>query len=281
MARIAVADAFVISHTKSGRTWLRAMVSHVYHRRYGLPPDELLIFDNLQALDRRVPRIFFCRDLDIPVYLLRQRRAVLPLDRPTLFLVRDPRDVAVSFRLHLQSRAGKVELYRKAIAPTKLTLDPFAFAMDLEVGVPRIIEHYNRWHATMARMPHPKLVTYEDLRADPTGQLDGVMRHFGLEPTPDELAAAVRFGSFGSLAEKERSGFFQSERLRPSGKGEAPGFKVRRGVVAGYRQDFSAEQLAVLDRLVADSLHPAFGYGRRTDVGGTPGQPIGDELAIS
>ena len=74
-AMYAGADVLVLARTKSGRTWLRAMMSHVYQRRYGLPDNELLIFDNLHERDAQVPRIYFGRDLEIPLYLLRQRRA--------------------------------------------------------------------------------------------------------------------------------------------------------------------------------------------------------------
>ncbi|HSH26284.1 MAG TPA: hypothetical protein VK972_00710, partial [Wenzhouxiangella sp.] len=42
------ADALICFHAKSGSTWLRAMVSHVYHQRYGTPADVLLQHGNLR-----------------------------------------------------------------------------------------------------------------------------------------------------------------------------------------------------------------------------------------
>ncbi len=45
------ADGIIVSHTKSGRTWLRVIISNVYHLQYGVPPDELIKFDNLHNLN--------------------------------------------------------------------------------------------------------------------------------------------------------------------------------------------------------------------------------------
>ena len=39
------------------------MLSHLCHRRYGVPEGELLEFDNLHRLDPRIPRVFFTHDL--------------------------------------------------------------------------------------------------------------------------------------------------------------------------------------------------------------------------
>ena len=59
LRRIRTADAAVVSVGKSGRTWLRAMLSHVYHQRYGVPESELINFDNFNARHVAIPRILF------------------------------------------------------------------------------------------------------------------------------------------------------------------------------------------------------------------------------
>lgn len=110
------ADLLVLSRTKSGRTWLRVMLSHLYHLRYGVPADELLNFDNLHRLDPRIPKVHFSHDTTFAHH----RPAGRPLDaRPKqklLFLVRDPRDVAVSFYHHVQRRASAREAKSPSIS---------------------------------------------------------------------------------------------------------------------------------------------------------------------
>ncbi len=59
--RLRHSDAIVVTHTKSGRTWLLVMISHLFHLKYGTPEREIVKFDNLHRLDARVPKIYFTR----------------------------------------------------------------------------------------------------------------------------------------------------------------------------------------------------------------------------
>ena len=59
--RLRQSDAIVVTHTKSGRTWLLVMISHLFHLKYGTPAREIVKFDNLHRLDARAPKIYFTR----------------------------------------------------------------------------------------------------------------------------------------------------------------------------------------------------------------------------
>jgi hypothetical protein len=52
----------VVSFGKSGRTWLRVMLSRFYQLRHGLAERHLLNFDNLHLRNRAIPRIVFTHD---------------------------------------------------------------------------------------------------------------------------------------------------------------------------------------------------------------------------
>ena len=52
----------IISFGKSGRTWLRVMLSRFYQAKYNLPERSLIGFDNLHAKNRGVPRLFLTHD---------------------------------------------------------------------------------------------------------------------------------------------------------------------------------------------------------------------------
>ena len=56
------ADIVVVSFGKSGRTWLRVMISHVFRVMHGLPEDAVLSFDNFHNINNAVPKIFFTHD---------------------------------------------------------------------------------------------------------------------------------------------------------------------------------------------------------------------------
>ena len=60
--KLARADCVVVSFGKSGRTWLRVMLSRFYQVRYGLARRHLLSFDNLHNKNSAIPKIFFTHD---------------------------------------------------------------------------------------------------------------------------------------------------------------------------------------------------------------------------
>ena len=47
--KLQLADYVLMSWGKSGRTWLRVMLSRFYQIAYGMPEGRMLEFDNLQA----------------------------------------------------------------------------------------------------------------------------------------------------------------------------------------------------------------------------------------
>src|SRR3954453_9111953 len=107
LRRLRDADLVVVSFRKSGRTWLRAMLSHLCHRRYGVPEGELLEFDNLHRLDPRIPRVFFTHDLPWDPWNRWGGRLLRPepfRGKRVLLLVRDPRDATVSLHFQLAKR---------------------------------------------------------------------------------------------------------------------------------------------------------------------------------
>ena len=106
--QLANADALVVSHTKSGRTWLRIMMSYLYHLEYGTPANAIIAFDNLHSLNRAIPRIYFNRDTRVPTFARGSGFIFVEKGKKILFLVRDPRDVAVSFYFHVVNRASDV-----------------------------------------------------------------------------------------------------------------------------------------------------------------------------
>ncbi len=259
------ADLLVVSHTKSGRTWLRVLLSHLWHLEHGVPADQLVRGDNLKRLVPAIPAVHFARDTRFPP---ETGALVAGPAQKLLVLVRDPRDVAVSFWHHVRHRASPAELARKGIAEEARALDLFAFATDRRLGVPRVIGFYNRWARELASLARSARVRYEDLRADTVGELDRLARFLGETHPLERLQAAVAFASFESLKEKERSGFFTSDRLGPaaargpaaSGDDDPARYKVREGSLGGWRRRFAPEQAAVLDALVRDTLDPTWGY---------------------
>jgi hypothetical protein len=138
----------------------------------------------------------------------------------------------------------------------------FEFVTDPQVGVPHIVALMNRWLVRMASLEHAMLVRYEDLHADPRGELARVMAFLGQACSAAEIAQAVEFAAFDNLKSREAGNFFVSQRLRPVDQGDPDSFKVRRGAIGGWRDYFDEDQRAVIDALVEGRLPARLGYDR-------------------
>ena len=58
----------------------------------------------------------------------------------------------------------------------------------------------------------------------------------------------------------ESRGTFKQGGMRLRDASDASTFKVRRGKVGGYREDFRTEQVAELEALVRERISPSLGY---------------------
>jgi hypothetical protein len=266
------AVGIVIGHPKSGNTWLRTMISRLYQVRYDLPASLVIKTDDLHRRNREIPS-FFCTNgwygyEDViqpflapgaPDHWLRHKAFVL--------LARNPCDVSVSWYFQFARRVSpsKRELINATLARPidHETISMWDFVMQSEVGLPSLIDFLNSWERSLASLPHTLLVRYEDLRSEPAATLARILSHFSLSFSDDEIAEAVRFGSFDNMKRLESEGFFQRSGLAVVDRSDPDASKVRRGKVGGYREYFTPEQVAEMERLVAEKLSPRFGYGYR------------------
>jgi hypothetical protein len=104
------------------------------------------------------------------------------------------------------------------------------------------------------------LVRYEDLRAEPVPTLLAITKLMGESFSDEEVRAAVEWGSFENLQKLETSGTFSQGGMRLVNANDPSTFKVRRGKVGGYREDFDDYQVAELEALVRENILPELGY---------------------
>jgi hypothetical protein len=260
MRRLRRADCVLVAFAKSGRTWLRVMISRLFQVKYGLPPDEIMELDNFHRSNPAIPAIFFTSGS----YISEAHRLPPPRtpfdDKKVIFLARHPGDVAASYYFHVDNRVTPHLKDVKGL-PADLSDTPIhEFIMSKDWGVPAIIAYLNRWAGNLVRMPESLLVRYEDLRADPAAELRRIAAFLGETFADDAYAEAVAFASFDRLRERERQNFFGNDRLAPRDAANPDSFKVRRGKVGGYRDYLTPEQAEAVDDLVRRTLSPIFGY---------------------
>lgn len=249
------ADAVIISFPKSGRTFVRAMLSRLFQRSFGIDERNLLEFPMLRRAAPEVPRLLFTHagdamrgpeQIHVDAEDYAHARVVL--------LARHPGDVAVSRHHHLRHRSRGRARRRLAEQPLEL------FIWDEHGGIPSIVRFMNLWAELSRQRKDVGIVRYEDFLADPHATLKNLAAQVGLKVTKADVDDAVDFAQFGNLQEREREGYFSSARLQPSKRGDSRSSKVRAGGSGGYRKRLDAVEAQKVDRYIAEHLDPVFGY---------------------
>lgn len=263
------ADIAVVSIGKSGRTWLRVMLSRVYQTMYGLPENALLGFDNFHSMNRAIPRIFFTHDNYIKDYSGHTDSKADFYDTRVVMLARDPRDVAVSqfFQWKYRMKPEKIKLLRYPERGSDISI--YDFLMRPGGYLPQVIEFMNLWARESDNIRDFFLLRYEDLRADTAGTLRRLLEFMGTPASEEQIRDAVEFSSYDNMKKMEQKKVFwlSGGRMKPADRGNPDSYKVRRGKVGGYRDYFEDEQIEAIDRLVDETLSPYFGYGHREEAG--------------
>jgi len=225
------ADCVIVSFPKSGRTWLRVMITRFLQTKFGLEDMKLLGLKNMHKKNRAVPRVFFTHDNYLKDYTGNCDSKADFYGKKVVFLVRDPRDVAVS---SFHQRKFRPNPHKRGLRDIEVDGEnvPNLFEF-VRFRVPNIIAYLNAWQSDMANVKDLLVIRYEDLRAHPEEKMAKILTFMGTPGTQDAIAEAVEFASF----------------------------KVRRAKVGGYRDYFTDEEVAELDALVAGQLSPCFGYG--------------------
>lgn len=258
--KLGLADCVIVSFGKSGRTWVRVMLSRFYQIRHGLSERHLLAFDNLHAKNPAIPRIFFTHDNYLKDFTKDAGTKAPYYDKKVVLLVRDPADVAVSqyfqWKYRMVPRKKVINQY-----PTE-DVSLYQFVAKPESGLPKIIDFMNGWARELPMIRNLLIVRYEDLRAQPEEWMRRILEFIGTPGTTEEIRQSVEYASIENMRalEQKRVFWLAGRRMMAKDRGNLNTYKVRRAKVGGYRDDFSEEEQAAIDAMVAGKLLPGFGY---------------------
>jgi hypothetical protein len=256
-------DIVVVSFGKSGRTWLRVMVSHLFRVMYDLPENALLSFDNFHRLNSAIPRIFFTHDNYIKDFTGDADSKRPFYNKRVVLLARDPRDVAVSqfFQWKFRLKPGKVAINNYPERGSDISLFDFITG-DNGGGIPAICDYLNLWARESGRIENFYMLRYENLRREPNKQLAALLQFMKVDASPEQVDAAVEYSSVENMKKMESSKKFQlaGARMLPGDKNNPDSYKVRRAKVGGYRDYFSDVEAESIHRLLAESLDTLYGY---------------------
>lgn len=248
-----MADVYVLSFPKCGRTWLRVMIGKALMLHHGIDDGDFMELGKLAERRPDIPLIRFKHD-DNPHYkspdeLVTSKREYR--DLPVILLVRDIRDTVVSAYFQMTRREARYRFDG--------TMSAFLYCP--RGSVDTIIRFYNIWADQRDAPGKFLLVRYEDLHERAEAELRRVLDFIGVRDVSDEtIRQAVAFSQFENMRQMERGDRLGSWRLQPGNPDDPESYKTRKGKVGGYVEYLSESEVAELNEKIRRELSPVYGY---------------------
>jgi hypothetical protein len=185
-------DTFLTSYPRSGNTWTRFLVGNL------IRPNEPVTFLNVENI---VPDMYKTADMVLRRLprprVLKSHEPFDPRYRKVIYIVRDPRDVAVS-NYHWEMKLRSI--------PEGYPIEKFVprwMEPQFWLRIGSWADHVNSWLATREGRSSFLLVRYEDLKRDPRAELARMAVLLGVQATPQILDRAVASSSAERMSEME------------------------------------------------------------------------------
>lgn len=273
---------WLASYPKSGNTWLRLLLSNLLCGRAGPESindlglathslvsrpaiEEVTLVDSFlltrEECDRIRPALMdeawreaadhdvFIKLHDAYCYLADGRPVLGRPARAALYILRDPRDVAVSLAFHTGKPIATVVDQILSVNTRMGGIQP----RHEQLSQPLLdwSGHVRSWIGQRDVPVHA--LRYEDLRADTTGFFSQAAAFLGLEATRDDIARAVAQSDFSSLQRQETEKGFRERRPESI----APFFRA--GRVGAWRDVLLPDQAAAIEA-AHGAVMAEFGY---------------------
>ena len=215
-------DVWLVSYPKSGNTWTRFLIANL------IAGDRTVDWSNIEQV---VPDLYISRDpllrrLPRPRFI-KSHEPYRPEYRRVLLIVRDPRDVAVSY-FHFARKSHKV-----------------AASASIEEFLPQFLagrvdpygswgENVGSWLGARRGTPEFHVVRYEDLLADTAAGLTTIVRDFGIAADAEQIRRAVENSAADKLRQLEAA---QSQRHKFLKRTRADIPFVRKATSGGWQTE--------------------------------------------
>jgi len=231
-------DTVLCSYPKSGNTWTRFLVANMVARTQAT-------FANIEQV---VPDIYMWDDVSLKACgqsrILKSHEYFDPRYKRVVYIVRDPRDIAVSYYYH----------HRKfSLIADGMPLADFiaGFLKGKWDAFGSWGENVGSWLGARKDDSQFLMLRYEDLLSSPMPQMQLLACHLGLELSDQQLAQVIEHSSFENMRQMEKEQGSEWKALKASRK-ELP--FVREGCSGGWQQVLSSSDAALIENTWHDLM---------------------------
>jgi hypothetical protein len=226
-------DIFIVSYPKSGNTWMRFLIGNL------LSQDVPITFSNIEL---KVPNIYLTNNRKLlkisPPRILKSHEYFDPRYRKVIYIVRDPRDIAVSYYYHCLkfrkiSEQQKIERFTDQFISGEI--DTFG-SWEQNVG---------SWLGARKEDPNFLLLRYEDIIEATEEALRKIALHLGINVKDEAVVRAVELSSFDRMKKLEKK---QSNEWKPTKNSNKDLSFVRKAQCGGWAAELPREESKKIEK---------------------------------
>lgn len=239
----------LVSFPKTGRTWLELLIGKYYAEYFNIQEKNdlstIIYNKKLRKINSNIPHCH--RDHIGKPYSRnpKEMKKSIKWDQykntKIIFLVRDPRDTVVSFYQYIVKGKSN-QTYKGNI---------HKFIRDKRSRLDTLVVYYNTWLKNRSKFKDFLLVKYEDLKKDTFNELKKIIKFLDTDIKKECLEKSVSFCEFNNMKKMEKQNPVDNE-LAPGDKNDPESYKARRGVVGGYVDYLSKEDVEYIDKVTKE-----------------------------
>jgi hypothetical protein len=248
-------SCYVVSYPKCGRTWLRFLLAKTLADYFN--DDREIVYDPEEVVRynrKKWPIISFVHGKHNHI----SRPPVAGDDskeqytwfsgKKIIILIRDPRDVMVSYYFQKSKREGLDSMISD-------------FLRNPDWGIDRFNHFYKGWYTNRHVAKEFLLVRYEDISEQPLIELRKLTNFIGLSGIEDQtLLEAINFASFDNMRRLSINELKAVDRIAPVDHADKDSFKIRRGEVGAYSDYLNRDDIIYLNYKIKSDLPRYYRY---------------------
>lgn len=239
-------DVFLVSYPRSGNTWTRFLLGNLISQR------DPVTFSNIES---RIPEIYFNPDRELRALprprMLKSHECFQPQYPHVIYIVRDPRDVAISFYHHNVKARNIPDDYPMTSFVPRFIAGEF----DRKFGSWR--DNVLSWMSVRGASPNFVMLRYEEMKRDTAGVLLQVvefLKHCSfrkIDSSPEALRKAIELSSperMRALEKQEAAKWV----LTKSTRSDKP--FVRTAKAGGWKSQLAPESVEIIETAWGDLM---------------------------